>query len=85
MCQLTSSEGKAQGWGGGCSEPRGEGGVCWREIHLLLSCCPEPSLSAWEPGREAGLISLCSEWWEFILVADYIFLGWFELHLPHFI
>lgn len=49
----------------GYTELRGEGGVRWREIHLLLSCCPEPSLSAWEPGREAGLISLCSEWWEF--------------------
>lgn len=71
--------------GGGCTELGGKGGDCWQEFDLLLSCCPESSLSAWEPGREAGLISLWSQRWEFFLVADYIFPGWFELHLPHFI
>lgn len=70
---------------GGCTELRGGGGDCWRETDLLLSCYPESSLSAWEPGREAGLISLWSERWEFFLVAGYIFPRWFELHLPHFI
>lgn len=50
-----------------------------------LILLPAESAFAWEPGEEAGLISLWSEWWEFFLVADYIFLRWFELHLPHFI
>jgi hypothetical protein len=48
ICQLTSSEGC--GGSEGCTELRGEGGDCWRETDLLLSRCPDPSLSAWEPG-----------------------------------
>lgn len=52
------------GAGGGCTMLGGEGGDCWRELDLLLSCCLESSLSAWEPGREAGLISLWSQRWE---------------------
>lgn len=59
----------------GPTELGGKGGECWQEFDLLLSCCPESSLSAWEPGREAGLISLWSQRWEFFFGGRLYFPG----------
>lgn len=61
--------------GGECTELGGKGGECWQEFDLLLSCCPESSLSAWEPGRKAGLISLWSQRWEFFFGGRLYFPG----------